>query len=41
MISNYSTKEEEVEEIEYKNETSHSIYLEFYYIISHLLTIIL
>ena len=29
MTSNYSTMEEEREEIEYKNETSHSIYLAF------------
>ena len=29
MTSNYSTTEVEVEEIENKNETSHSIYLRF------------
>ena len=29
MTSNYSTIEEEAEEIEYENETSHSIYLGF------------
>ena len=34
MTSNYCTIEVEAEEIEYKNETSHSIYLGFllYYI---------
>ena len=41
MTSNYSTIEVEGEEVEYKNEMSHSIYLGFYYITSHLPTIIL
>ena len=41
MTSNYSTIEVEAEEIEYKNEMSHSIYLGLCYNISQLPNIVL